>query len=78
MIWSRYLEKVSIKQPVLYFFSNSRSLEQPGLIIESLEYCPNIYTVPVKLLHIKLKNHFLVLEELWDKIALEFPKQFGH
>ena len=32
------MEKVSIKQPVLYIFSNSRSLEQPGLIIETLEY----------------------------------------
>jgi hypothetical protein len=32
------LEKVSIKQPVLSFFSNSKSLELPGLIIESLEY----------------------------------------
>ena len=39
MTWSGYLEKVSIKQPVPYFFSNSRSLEQPGLIIETLEYC---------------------------------------
>ena len=31
-------KKISIKRPVLSFFSNSRSLEQPGLIIESLEY----------------------------------------
>ena len=31
-----FFEKVSIKQPAL-FFSNSKSLEQPGLIIETLE-----------------------------------------
>ena len=35
--WSGYLKKVSIKQPVLSFFFNSRSLEQPGLIIETFE-----------------------------------------
>ena len=29
--------KKSIKRPVLSFFSNSRSLERPGLIIETLE-----------------------------------------
>ena len=35
------MEKVSIKQPVLcLFFPNSRSLEWPGLIIETLEYLP--------------------------------------
>ena len=27
------------KQPVPFFFSNSRSLEQPGLIIKTLENC---------------------------------------
>ena len=43
MTWSGYLEKVSIKQPVLSFFSNSRSLEQPGLMIETLEYRVGVY-----------------------------------
>ena len=39
MTWSGYLEKVSIKRPVhTIFFSNSRSPERPGLIIETLEY----------------------------------------
>ena len=27
-----------IKRPVVSFFSNSRNLEQPGLMIETLEY----------------------------------------
>ena len=38
----------SIKRPVLSFFSNSRSLERPGLIIETLEYiqCCSIFILP--------------------------------
>ena len=40
LVWSGYLEKVSIKQS--FIFSNSRSLERPGLIIESLEYVHKI------------------------------------
>ena len=35
--WSGYLEEVS-KRPELSFFSNSRRLERPGLIIVTLEY----------------------------------------
>ena len=33
--------KKSLSKDQYYLFSNSRSLEQPGLIIESLEYIPN-------------------------------------
>ena len=47
-----FLEKDSIKRPVhTIFFSNSRSLEHPGLIIETLEY----QSIPIwkkNLLHI--------------------------
>ena len=38
-------EKVSMKQPVLSFFSNCRSLEQSGLMINTLEYIQTTTTV---------------------------------
>ena len=37
MAWSGYLEKVYLTASTI-FFSNSRSLEGPGLMIDILEY----------------------------------------
>ena len=48
LTWSVYLEKISIKRPVL---SNSRSLERPSLTIETLEY----------FLHVFFTQHFFYL-----------------
>ena len=38
LVWVFGKKSLLCKQPVLSFFFNSKSLERPGLIIESLEY----------------------------------------